>query len=111
MTWGLFEKLWWLFFSVVVVLLGAWWRLAITVHKSKERLAQVAENKKAIDALKEEMTGIKDDISDIKGNVNRQTEDTAAMLSLLQAITIALNDKDCNIGPARDRFNEHLAKR
>ena len=111
MTWELFERFWWLLGSVLLAILGYVWNLAITVHKSKERLEQVAENKKAIDALKEEMTGIKDDISDIKGNVNRQTEDTAAMLSLLQAITIALRDKNCDIGPATNEFNKHLARR
>ncbi len=33
------------------------------------------------------------------------------LLSLLQSITIALSDKDCNIGSAREKFNDYLAKR
>lgn len=101
----------WIIVALLVPIIGALWRLAIRTNQGKERLEQVAENKKSIDALKEEMAGIKGDISDIKESVDKQTQDTSAMLSLLQSITIALNDKDCNIGPARDKFNDYLAKR
>ena len=111
MTWELFERFWWLLGSVVLALLGYVWKLAITVHKSKERLAQVAEHDISIKALQTEMTTIKDDISEIKVGVDKQGQDTAAILSSLQSIMNALYDRDCNIGPARKEFSDYLARR
>ena len=104
------KDLWWLF-GVLLLILGSLWRLAIRVDKSKEQLKQVAENKKSIEALQNEMTGIKDDISEIKVGVDKQGEDTAAILSSLQSIMNILFDRDCNIGPAREKFSDYLAKR
>lgn len=104
------KELWWLF-GVLLLILGALWRLAIKTNKSKERLERVEVNKKAIEALQNEMTGIKDDISEIKVGVDKQGEDTAAILSSLQSIMNILFDRDCNIGPAREKFSDYLAKR
>lgn len=104
------KDVWWLV-GVLLAVLAALWRLAISTNRSKERLNQVAENEKSIKALKAEMTDIKDDISDIKEGVGRQAKDTSAILSALQSIMVALVDADCKIGPARDKFNEYLSKR
>ena len=71
----------------------------------------MATNKKSIDALKSEISTIKDDISDIKKGVDRQGYDMAAVLGALQAMMIALNDEGCNISGARDKFNDYLSKR
>ena len=68
-------------------------------------------NKKAIETLQTEMTNIKDDLSEIKEGVDKQGNDTAAMMKCLQSIMNALYDNDCNIGPARDRFNDYLSDR
>lgn len=105
-----FKEIWWLL-GVLLLILGALWKLAIQTNHSKERLQQVAENEKSIKALKTEMTDIKGDISDIKHAVDRQAKDTSAMLSLLQSITLKLNDQQCDINAARDRFNDYLSNR
>ena len=111
MEWiGPVKDFWWLF-GVLLAILAALWRLAIQTNKSKESLSQVATNKEAIDALKSEISTIKDDISDIKDGVDKQSEDMAAVLGALQSIMIALNDRNCDIGSARDKFNEYLAHR
>ena len=104
------KDIWWLWVTLVGIL-GALWKLAINTNKSKERLTQVATNKEAIESLKVEMNGIKDDIADIKDGVDKQSEDMAAVLGALQSIMIALNDRNCDIGSARDKFNEYLAHR
>ena len=104
------KDLWWLWVTLVGIL-GALWKLAINTNKSKESLQQVATNKEAIESLKVEMNGIKDDIADIKDGVDKQSEDMAAVLGALQSIMIALNDRNCDIGSARDKFNEYLAHR
>ena len=104
------KDLWWLWVTLVGIL-GALWKLAINTNKSKESLQQVATNKEAIESLKVEMNGIKDDIADIKEGVDKQSEDMAAVLGALQSIMIALNDRNCDIGSARDKFNEYLAHR
>lgn len=104
------KEIWWLL-GVLLAILAALWKLAITSNKSKESLQQVATNKEAIESLKVEMNGIKDDIADIKDGVDKQSEDMAAVLGALQSIMIALNDRNCDIGSARDKFNEYLAHR
>jgi type II secretory pathway pseudopilin PulG len=104
------KDFWWLF-GVLLAILAALWRMAIQTNKSKEALSQVATNKEAIDALKGEISTIKDDISDIKKGVDRQGHDMAAVLGALQAVMIALNEEGCNISGARDRFNDYLSKR
>ena len=104
------KEIWWLL-GVLLAILAALWKLAITSNKSKESLQQVATNKEAIESLKVEMNGIKDDISDIKEGVDRQGHDMAAVLGALQAVMIALNQEGCNIGGARDKFNDYLAHR
>ena len=86
-------------------------RFIIKANKSKERLQQVEVNKKAIETLQDEMKNIKGDISEIKEGVDKQGNDTAAMMKCLQSIMNALYDNDCNIGPARDRFNDYLSDR
>ena len=101
---------WWLL-GVLMAILAALWRLAIQTNKSKERLEQVATNKEAIASLQKDMIGMKDDISDIKDGVEQQRHDTAAIFQVLQAMVSALDSKDCNIGPAREKFNSHLANR
>jgi uncharacterized protein (UPF0335 family) len=104
------KDFWWLF-GVLMAILAALWRLAIQTNKSKESLEQVATNKESIDALKGEIRTIKEDISDIKEGVERQGYDMAAVLGALQAVMIALNQEGCNIGGARDKFNDYLARR
>ena len=104
------KDLWWLWVTLVGIL-GALWKLAINTNKTKERLTQVATNKEAIEAIKTEMGEMKDDISDIKEGVDRQGHDMAAVLGALQAMMIALNEEGCNIGGARDKFNDYLAHR
>jgi septal ring factor EnvC (AmiA/AmiB activator) len=104
------KDFWWLF-GVLMAILAALWRLAIQTNKSKESLEQVATNKESIEALKGEIRTIKEDISDIKDGVDKQSEDMAAVLGALQSIMIALNDRNCDIGSARDKFNEYLAHR
>ena len=86
-------------------------RFIIKANKSKERLDQVAKNEEAIKALQTEMTNIKTDLGEIKEGVDKQGNDTAAMMKCLQSIMNALYDNDCNIGPARDRFNDYLSDR
>jgi len=107
---GPVKDFWWLL-GVLLAILAALWRLAIQTNKSKESLEQVATNKESIDALKGEIRTIKEDISDIKEGVDKQSEDMAAVLGALQSIMIALNDRNCDIGSARDKFNEYLAHR
>lgn len=104
------RDLWWLL-GILLVLLGAVWKLAVNMDKSKERLTQVATNKEAIDAIKAEMGEMKDDISDIKDGQARQNRDTAAMFSILQGVLVALSSKDCDISGTQLRLNEYLAKR
>ena len=104
------KDFWWLF-GVLMAILAALWQLAIQTNKSKEALSQVATNRESIDALKGEISTIKEDISDIKDGVDRQGHDMAAVLGALQAMMIALNDEGCNITGARDRFNDYLSKR
>jgi hypothetical protein len=104
------KDLWWLVASVLI-LLGYFWKTAVKANKSKEQIAQVEVNKKAIEALQTEMVNIKGDITEIKDGVDRQGQDTVAILSSLQSIMNALYDSDCNIGPARDKFNDYLTKR
>ncbi|NLG57593.1 MAG: hypothetical protein GX540_04200 [Clostridiales bacterium] len=110
MDWDALKDAWWLI-GVLSVIIAAVWRLAIQANKSKERLDQVAQNEKNIVALQREMTDIKEDLSDIKAGMSRQGADNTAVLSALQSIMTALNDSGCKIGPARDKLNEHLAKR
>lgn len=111
MDWiGPVRDFWWLL-GVLVAILATLWRMAIRTNESKESLQQVATNKEAIESLKVEMNGIKDDIADIKDGVDKQSEDMAAVLGALQSIMIALNDRNCDIGSARDKFNEYLAHR
>ena len=86
-------------------------RMIIKANKSGERLKQVEVNKKAIETLQTEMTNIKGDITEIKDGVDKQSRDTSAILSSLQSILNALCDKDCNVFPARDKFNDYLSKR
>ena len=86
-------------------------RFIIKANKSKERLEQVQTNKENIEALQKEMTNIKSNITEIKDGVDKQAQDTAAILSSLQSILNALCDKDCNVFPARDKFNDYLSKR
>lgn len=107
---GLIKDLWWLG-GILLAMLAALWKLAIQTNRSKERLEQVAVNKEAVKILQNEMAGIKHDIFDIKTGVDKQAEATSAILNLLQAMTKALHDKDCDIGPAQDRFNDYLARR
>jgi len=104
------KDLWWLL-GALLVMLGAYWKLAISANKSKERLEQVAKNEESIKTLQAEMTNIKEDISDIKQGVDRQGHDNAAILSCLQTIMNALCENDVRIAPARDKFNEYLSKR
>ena len=104
------KDFWWLF-GVLLAILAALWKLAVQTNKSKERLEQVATNRESINALKGEISTIKEDISDIKKGVDRQGYDMAAVLGALQAVMIALNDEGCNITGARDRFNDYLSKR
>ena len=104
------KDFWWLF-GVLMAILAALWRLAIQTNKSKESLEQVATNKESIEALKGEIRTIKEDISDIKEGVERQGYDMAAVLGALQAVMIALSQEGCNIGGARDKFNDYLARR
>ena len=106
----LIKDLWWLG-GILLAMLAALWKLAIQTNRSKERLEQVSTNKEAVKILQNEMAGIKHDIYDIKTGVDRQAEATSAILNLLQAMTKALHDKDCDIGPAQDRFNDYLARR
>ena len=111
MEWiGPIKDFWWLM-GVLIAILATLWRMAIRTNESKESLQQVATNKEAIESLKVEMNGIKEDISDIKEGVDKQSEDMAAVLGALQSIMIALNDRNCDIGSARDKFNEYLAHR
>lgn len=111
MTWvEPLKDLWWLL-GILLLILGALWKLAIKTNDSKERLEQVEENKKSIKTLQVEMTTIKDNITDIKHGVDKQAKDTAAILESLQSIMNALYDNDCNIGGARDKFNEYLSHR
>ena len=86
-------------------------RMIIKANKSGERLKQVAEHDKSIKALQSEMTTLKGDIGEIKDGVDKQARDTSAILSSLQSILNALCDKDCNVFPARDKFNEFLSQR
>ena len=86
-------------------------RMIIKANKSGERLRQVEINKKSIETLQSEMTKLKGDIGEIKGGVEKQAQDTSAILSSLQSILNALCDKDCNVFPARDKFNDYLSKR
>ena len=104
------KDLWWLL-GALLVMLGAYWKLAISANKSKERLEQVAKNEESIKTLQLEMTNIKDDLFDIKQGVDRQGHDNAAILSCLQTIMNALCENDTRIAPARDKFNEYLSKR
>ena len=104
------KEIWWLL-GILLIIIGAIWRLAVSFSKSKERLNQVAKHDESINTLKTEMANIKEDISDIKVGVDKQGSDTAAILSSLQSIMNALCDSNCNIGPARDRFNDYLSKR
>ena len=104
------KDFWWLL-GVLIAILATLWRLAIQTNKSKESLSQVATNKESINALKNEIGTIKDDISDIKKGVDRQGYDMAAVLGALQAVMIALNEEGCNISGARDKFNDYLSKR
>lgn len=106
----LIKDLWWLG-GILLAMLAALWKLAIQTNRSKERLEQVAVNKEAVKILQNEMAGIKHDIFDIKTGVDKQAEATSAILNLLQAMTKALHDKNCDIGPAQDRFNDYLARR
>ena len=76
------KDIWWLWVTLVGIL-GTLWKLAINTNKSKERLQQVATNKEAIESLKFEMNGIKDDIADIKDGVDKHSEDMAAVLGAL----------------------------
>ena len=111
MEWiGPVKDFWWLL-GILAVILAALWRLAIRTNLSKERLEKVAENEKQIKALKAEITGIKDDVSDIKENQEKQGADIAAILLGVQSMMAALTEKGCDIGPAREKFNDHLAKR
>jgi len=104
------KDFWWLL-GVLVAILATLWRMAIRTNDSKESLRQVATNKESIDALKGEISTIKEDISDIKKGVDRQGHDMAAVLGALQAVMIALNEEGCNISGARDKFNDYLSKR
>ena len=111
MTWiDSAKDAWWLI-TIALLILGAYWQLAITTNKSKERLKQVAKNEESIKTLQLEMTNIKDDLFDIKQGVDRQGHDNAAILSCLQTIMNALCENDTRIAPARDKFNEYLSKR
>ena len=111
MTWiDSAKDAWWLI-TIALLILGAYWKLAITTNKSKERLVQVEKNKKSIETLQAEMANIKDDIGEIKDGVDKQSQDTAAILSSLQSILNALCDTNSNVAPARDKFNEYLSKR
>lgn len=105
-----FKEIWWLL-GVLLLILGALWKLAIQTNHSKERLQQVADNEKSIKVLKNEMCDIKDDLSEIKQSVDRQGHDTSAMLNLLQSITLKLSDQQCDINAARDKFNDYLSNR
>lgn len=104
------KDIYWLL-GVIAFLLVGYWRLAIRANKSKERLEKVDKNENNIKALQEEMVNIKDDINEIKIGVGRQTEDSSAMMKALQSIMNALYDRDCNIGPAREKFNDYLSER
>lgn len=100
----------WLIASGIAVL--TWFiRFIVKANKSKERLEQVQTNKENIEALQKDMVNIKGDITEIKDGVDKQARDTAAILSSLQSILNALCDKDCNVFPARDKFNDYLSKR
>ena len=97
------KDLWWLV-GILLAMMGALWRLAIQTNKNKERLEKVAKHDETIKTLSREITGIKSDISEIKS-------DMPAILGALQAVMNALADDGCNIGAARDKLNDHLAKR
>ena len=104
------KDLWWLL-GILLVILGAVWKLAVNMDKSKERLTQVATNKEAIESIKSEVTEMKGDISDIKEGQALQNRDTAAMFSTLQGVLVALSRKDCDISGTQSKLNEYLAKR
>ena len=97
--------------GVLFSFLVAFWKMAVKADKGKEQIAKVAKNEEAIKALQTEMTNIKTDLGEIKEGVDKQGNDTAAMMKCLQSIMNALYDNDCNIGPARDRFNDYLSDR
>ena len=97
------REVWWLV-GILLAIMGALWRLAIQTNKSKERLEKVAKHDETIKTLSREIAGIKSDISEIKS-------DMPAILGALQAVMNALADNGCNIGAARDKLNDHLAKR
>lgn len=101
---------WWLI-GILSMILAALWRLAIKTNQSKERLEKVAENEKGIKAVKHEISEMKGDIADIKESQEKQGRDISAILQGVQAMMTALASKDCNIGSAQEKFNEHLAKR
>ena len=97
--------------TTMIALLTWLVRFIIKANKGKEQLDKVAEHDKSIKTLQSEMTTIKGDIGEIKDGVDKQARDTAAILSSLQSILNALCDKDCNVFPARDKFNDYLSKR
>ena len=105
MEWiGPAKDFWWLF-GVLLAILAALWRLAIRTNESKERLRQVATNKEAIEKLQGEMTTLKADIKDIKGDTSRTAADVSAILSAVQSLMLG-----CDTA-AREKFNDYLAKR
>ena len=111
MEWiGPVKDFWWLL-GVLIAILATLWRMAIRTNESKESLRQVATNKEAIEAIKAEVSEMKDDISDIKEGQARQNRDTAAMFSILQGVLVALSSKDCDISGTQSRLNDYLAKR
>jgi uncharacterized protein (UPF0335 family) len=79
--------------------------MAIRTNESKERLRQVATNKEAIEKLQGEMTTLKADIKDIKGDTSRTAADVSAILSAVQSLMLG-----CDTA-AREKFNDYLAKR
>ena len=104
------KDLWWLGGILLFIILKIG-EIAVRSNKGKEQQVKVGEHDKSINQLKSEMKNIKGDITEIKEGVDRQGNDTAAMMKCLQSIMNALYENDCNIGPARDRFNDYLSDR
>jgi septation ring formation regulator EzrA len=110
MQWDLIKNWYWAI-GAFFVLIAAWFRISVFISKSKEKLDKVAENEKGIKAVKHEISEMKGDIADIKESQEKQGRDISAILQGVQAMMTALASKDCNIGSAQEKFNEHLAKR
>lgn len=97
--------------GILCVIAVAYWRFAVKVNKAKEQVDKVQKNEQDINQLQTDMSDLKEDINEIKEGVDAQARATTATLSVLQSILLALHDKGCDIGPAREKFNEFLSDR